>query len=194
MSIKRATMTSTSLIVLAVLFIALIILSNQTLRGARIDLTENRLYTLSQGTRNILNDIDEPINLYFFFSDEASRNIPSLRTYAGRVQELLEEFELRSNGNLRLHIIDPQPFSEDEDRASQFGLQALPVGSGGESVYLGLAGTNSVDGVEVIAFFQPDKEKFLEYDLSKLIYSLAKPKKPVIALLSGLPMSGRGAG
>lgn len=190
MSAQRATMTGTSLALLAVLFIALVILSNNLLRGVRFDLTENDLYTLSDGTRDILQDIDEPINLYFFFSDQASQGIPLLRTYAERVREMLEEFVLASDGKLKLHVIDPQPFSEAEDRATQFGLQAVPLGPGNDSVYFGLAGTNSTDGIDTIPFFQPDKEPFLEYDLAKLVYNLAHPKKPVLGLISSLPMNG----
>ena len=189
MSAKKATLSSLSLILLAIAFIALVILSNAFLKGMRIDLTENGLFTLSEGTKNILADIDEPINLYYFFSDQASRNIPTLRTYATRVREMLDEFTLHADGKLNLQAIDPLPFSEAEDRAAQFGLQAVPVGTAGESVYFGLAGTNSVDGVETIRFFQPNKEAFLEYDLTKLVYSLAKPKKPVIGILSTLPMN-----
>ena len=190
MSATRTTLTTGSLLVLAVFFVALIILSNHFLRGARLDLTENNLFTLSEGSRNILSSIDEPINLYFFYSERASRDIPVLRTYATRVQELLEEFVQVSNGQLNLHIIDPLPFSEEEDRAAQFGLQAIPVGAANENVYFGLAGTNSTDGLSVVPFFQPDKEAFLEYDLTKLVYNLANPTKPVVALISGLPMSG----
>lgn len=187
---RRKTLTAASLVVLAVFFIALVVVSNALLRGIRLDLTEHRLYTLSEGTRQILADLDEPINLYLFFSERATREFPLLRNYANRVRELLDEFVLHAGGKLRLQVVDPPPFSEDEDRAAGFGLQALPVGAAGDSVYFGLAGTNAVDGVEVIEFFQPDKEAFLEYDLVKLVYSLAHPKKPVIGLLSSLPLDG----
>jgi ABC-type uncharacterized transport system involved in gliding motility auxiliary subunit len=186
----RTTLTSTALLVLAVLFVALTMLSHTLLKGLRLDLTEDRLYTLSDGSRRLLGELDEPINLYYFYSDQASRQLPALRTYAGRVRELLDEYVLQANGQLKLHVIDPLPFSEDEDRAAQYGLQAVPVGNGGESLYFGLAGTNTLDNVEVITFFQPDKEAFLEYELSKLIYSLAHPSKPVIGLLSSLPLRG----
>ena len=187
--IKRISVNTAALIALIVLFVALTMLSNGLFRGMRLDLTENGLYTLSKGTRNILADIDEPINLYYFFSQQSSREIPALRTYANRITELLEEYVLEADGKLKLQIIDPLPFSEEEDRAAQFGLQAVPIGATGESLYFGLAGTNAIGDVEVIPFFQPDKEAFLEYDVSKLIYSLAHPKKPIIGLLSTLPMT-----
>ncbi|HWT14478.1 MAG TPA: Gldg family protein [Patescibacteria group bacterium] len=185
-SLNRRTLTGGSLALLGVLLIAVLVIGNVVLRGARIDLTGNRLYTLSQGTKNILADIDEPINLYFYYSDRATQDIPLLRNYSVRVRELLEEMSAKSGGKLRLNVIDPLPFSEDEDRASGFGLQALPVGAAGESVFFGLAGTNSTDGQSVIPFFQPDKEVFLEYDIAKLVHSLVVGKKPAVGVISGL--------
>ena len=122
-SLNRRTLTGGSLALLGVLLIAVLVIGNVVLRGARIDLTGNRLYTLSQGTKNILADIDEPINLYFYYSDRATQDIPLLRNYSVRVRELLEEMSAKSGGKLRLNVIDPLPFSEDEDRASGFGLQ-----------------------------------------------------------------------
>jgi ABC-type uncharacterized transport system involved in gliding motility auxiliary subunit len=185
-SLNRRTLTGGSLVLLGVLLVAVLTIGNVVLRGARIDLTGNRLYTLSEGTKNILADIDEPINLYFFYSDRATQDIPLLRNYSLRVRELLEEMAAKSGGKLRLNVIDPLPFSEDEDRASGFGLQALPVGKGGDSVFFGLAGTNSTDGQSVIPFFQPDKEVFLEYDIAKLVHSLVVGKKPAVGVISGL--------
>lgn len=186
--IQRRLLTGGTLALLAVLFIAIIVLSNTLLRGARIDLTENRLYTLSPGTRTVLAEIDEPINLYFFFSDRGTRDFPVIRTYATRVRELLEEMVAESDGKLRLTVIDPLPFSEEEDRATAFGLQAVPVGPGGQAIFFGLAGTNSTDGQMIIPFFQPDKEAFLEYDVAKLVHSLNTTTKPVVAVVSGLPV------
>lgn len=188
-SLNRRTLTGGSLVLLGVLLVAVLTIGNVVLRGARIDLTGNRLYTLSEGTKNILADIDEPINLYFFYSDRATQDIPLLRNYSLRVRELLEEMAAKSGGRLHLNVIDPLPFSEDEDRASGFGLQALPVGKGGDSVFFGLAGTNSTDGQSVIPFFQPDKEVFLEYDIAKLVHSLVVGKKPVVGVISGLNLA-----
>jgi ABC-type uncharacterized transport system involved in gliding motility auxiliary subunit len=179
---------ATALIALAVLFIGVTILITFVLRGARIDLTESNLYSIAPGTQRIVSSLAEPINLYFFFSQEASSQSPPLRAYAQRVRELLEEMEQRSKGKLRLSVIDPKPFSEDEDRAAEFGLAAAPLGASGESLYFGLAGTNSTDGREVIQFFQPDKEEFLEYDIASLVHRLSNPKRPVVGLLAGLPV------
>lgn len=168
-------------------------LSNLGLRGMRVDLTQNRLYTLSPGTKQVLAEIKEPINLYFYFSrDAAGKQSPLIMPYAARVREFLEEVTARSGGKIRLQVIDPQPFSEDEDRAAEAGLQPLQAGNGtGESLYFGLAGTNSTDGRSVIPSFTPDREEFLEYDVAKLIQDLATPKKAVIGLISTLPMQGQ---
>jgi ABC-type uncharacterized transport system involved in gliding motility auxiliary subunit len=187
---SKKSLGSTGLIVLAFLFLAVTVLSNSLFRGVRLDLTENNLYTISDGTRNILDNIEEPINLYFFYSDRASENIPYLRTYARRVRELLQEFNERADGNIVLTEIDPIPFSEEEDRATGFELQAVSLGGTGDPIYFGLAATNAVDDLETIKFFQPDREAFLEYDLAKLINTLAIAKKPVVGLLSTLPVTG----
>lgn len=190
MKLNRLAMTGSSLAILGVLLVAILVLSNVLLRGARLDLTENNLYTLSDGTRQVLKEIEEPVNLYFYFSDRGTAEIPMIRNYAMRVREMLEEMASRSGGKLHLQVIDPLPFSEDEDRASGFGLQAVPSGAGGETIYFGLAGTNSTDGQSVIPFFQPDKEAFLEYDVVKLIHSLVVGKKPVVGVVTGISMAG----
>jgi ABC-type uncharacterized transport system involved in gliding motility auxiliary subunit len=177
---------------LAVLFLGIVMLSNLGLRGMRLDLTQNRLYTLSPGTQQVLGELKEPVNLYFYFSrDTAAKHAPLIMPYASRVREFLEEIAARSGGKILLRVIDPQPFTEDEDHAAEAGLQSIPVGAGSESIYFGLAGTNSTDGRAALPSFQPDREEFLEYDVAKLIHELAAPKKPLIGLLSSLPMQGQ---
>ena len=159
-----------SLIVLLLAFIAAVIASNTLLRGIRLDLTENRLYTLSEGTKSLLSGLPDQINLYFFFSEQSSEDIQILRDYANRVSEMLQEFVDQSNGKLRLQTIDPLPFSEEEDRAAQFGLTDIAAGTVGDSIYFGLAATNLIGEEAVIEVFDPDKESSLEYDLARLIY------------------------
>jgi ABC-type uncharacterized transport system involved in gliding motility auxiliary subunit len=187
---SQRNISTSSLLLLALAFIAAIIVSNQLFSGWRIDLTENRLYTLSDGTKYILDNLEEPINLYFYYSDKATEDIPSIRGYANRVREMLEEFRRAADGNIKLNVIDPLPFSEDEDRATQFGLQGIRVAVSPDPIYMGLAGTDSVDNEEIISFFQPDKEQFLEYDVAKLVSTLAKPQRTVVGLISGVSMSG----
>ena len=190
---QRAGLGLGGLAALAVLFLGVVMLSNLGLRGVRFDLTQNRLYTLSRGTKQVLAEIKEPINLYFYFSrDAAGKQSPLIMPYAARVREFLEEVTARAGGKIRLRVIDPQPFSEDEDRAAEAGLQPVQAGNGaGESLYFGLAGTNSTDGRSVIPSFTSDREEFLEYDVAKLIQELATPKKAVIGVVSTLPMQGQ---
>lgn len=183
----RRTLGGGALAALAVLFIGLTILFNLGLRGWRIDLTENHLYTLADGTKNTIAKLKEPINLYFFYSDKLTGDLPDLKQYAARVRELLQELEARSNGKIKLSVIDPEPFSEEEDRAAEFGLQGVPY-KNENKIYFGLAGTNSTDGQATIPFFDAKKAQFLEYDVVKLIHELATPKKPVVGLITGLPM------
>lgn len=179
-----------ALILLAVLFLALTMLSGTLLTGARIDLTENRLYTLSDGTVNLLRAIEEPITLEFYFSEDASSELPQVRNFARRVQELLDEMTRRSNGGLQVRRVDPRPFSEEEDQAARFGLESVPVGRTGDNLYLGIVGTNLLDGVEVLPFISPAREAFLEYELARMVYVLSRPERPRVGLLTGLPMDG----
>ena len=183
-------LSASSLLLLAIAFVIAVSISNQVFRGWRIDLTEDRLYTLSDGTRAMLGKISEPINLYFYFSDQASASMTGLRSYATRVREMLEEFESAADGMIRLQIVDPLPFSEEEDRAAQFGLQGVRLGASPDPIYMGLAGTDSVDNEEIIAFFQPDKEAFLEYDIAKLVATLSNPERSVIGLITPIEMTG----
>lgn len=187
---SQRNISTSSLLLLALAFIAAVIISNQLFSGWRIDLTDNRLYTLSDGTRRILEDLDEPINLYFYYSDRASEDLPTIRSYANRIREMLTEFRRAADGNIKLNVIDPLPFSEDEDRAAHFGLQGIGIAGSPDPIYMGLAGTDSIDNEEVIAFFQPDKQPFLEYDIAKLVSTLANPQRKVVGLISGAPMSG----
>ena len=185
---KKSIYSIASLVLLLVLFVAVSMLSANLLRGFRFDLTENQLFTLSDGTRKILAELQEPVTLYFYFSQDSSREIPQVRSYARRVDELLQEFVNAAGGKLKVQRVDPAPFSEEEDQAAAFGLQAAPVNTAGDSLYLGIAASNTLDEVQVMPFLQPSKEKFLEYDLAKMISSLSHPEKKVLGLLSSLPM------
>lgn len=187
---NRKILTYSGLGIAIVLLLAINMLSNVAFKSARIDLTENKLFTLSDGTKNILKNLDEPITLRFFYSEKLGSAAPGLMNYAHRVRELLEEYANHSNGKVKLIVVDPEPFSDEEDQAVQYGLQGVPVDNAGSVVYFGLAGTNSTEGKETIPFFQADKEESLEYDVTKLVYNLANPKKQTIGLMSDLPIEG----
>lgn len=187
---RRGAQALLALALAAVLFVAVNIWSNVGLRGTRLDLTENKLFTLSAGTLAVLKRIDEPITLRLYFSQRLARDIPSYGNYAQRVRDLLEEYASVAGGKLKLEVYDPVPFSDVEDRAVAHGLQGVPVSAQGDLVYFGLVGTNRADDEETIPFFQTERERFLELDLTKIVANLAKPKKRAVALISDLPLGG----
>lgn len=181
-----------ALLLLVALFLGVNIAAGALLRGARVDLTESRLYTLSKGTRNILADLDEPIRLTLFYSESAARGRPALQAYGKRVIELLDEYRLRSGGKVTFEVLDPEPFSEAEDRARREGVAGVPIDARTE-FFLGIVGANSTDGREVIRFLDPGQERLLEYDITRLVHKLSDPKRPTVGLMSSLPLEGRPA-
>lgn len=190
---NKKILTGSGLIIAAVLFGAFNMATNAAFSSARFDLTEHQLYTVSDGTRNVLKNLGEPITLRFYLSKKLATGLPGIKSYATRVQEMLEEYAQISEGHLYLQVMDPEPFSEEEDRAVAYGLQGIPLDNGSTQFYFGLVGTSSTDEMEMIPFFQPEREEFLEYDLTKMIHTLANPKKKVLGLLSSLPIDGGGA-
>jgi ABC-type uncharacterized transport system involved in gliding motility auxiliary subunit len=178
------------ILVLIVLFFALNMLASVGVRSARLDLTESKAFTLTSGSRAIAKsfDVKEPVTLTLYYSAKVARNRPELKTYYDRVHELLEEYERAAKGGIKLVVVDPEPFSEAEDTAVEKGLQGLQLGPA--NAYLGLVGTNSVNTTEVIPFFDPRQERFLEYDISRLLYSLQHPTKKKVGLISSLQIQG----
>lgn len=168
------------------------------LPSLRIDLTEDKLYSLSDGTRSIVSGLDSPLEIMFFYSESATEDIPQIRSYGTRVQELLREIVIASNGRLSLNVIDPEPFSEDEDLATEFGIQAVPVSQGGRAIYFGLvvaqAGSTSANplgrAAEIMPLIRPDQEQFLEYEFMKLISKVNQPDLQVVGLLTELDIDG----
>ena len=179
-------------IVLAVAaFLALNMFANQALTRFRLDLTEHKHFTLSEGTRNIVAGLDEPVTLRLYVSRALAARLPSVSGYVARVRDLLEEYEHAAEGRIILTEIDPEPFSEEEDRAVAYGLQGIPLLDGESTFYFGLVGTNTLDDQEIIPRFSPEREEFLEYDLTKMIHTLGQAARPVIGLLSALPLDGQ---
>jgi len=186
---SRRARSIAALICIALCALAVNMIASRWL-AARIDLTAERLYTLSRGTRQTLAKLDEPITLRFYYSTRLGSAVSAYGVYAQRVREMLDQYVAASKGKLRLEVYNPQPFSDSEDRAVAFGLQGVPLNQQGEQVYFGLAGSNSTDDQQVIAFFSPERERFLEYDLTKLVHALAAPKKTVVGLMTALPLEG----
>ena len=190
--------SKTGLLVIAmatVLAVAVI----SALPSLRIDLTEDKLYSLSDGTRSIVSNLQTPVELMFFYSESATEDIPQFRAYGTRVQELLQEIVLASNGRLTLNIIDPEPFSEDEDLATEFGIQAVPVTQGGRAIYFGLVAAQEESvaqnptlgrAAETMPLIRPDQEQFLEYEFMKLLSKVNKPDLQVVGLLTELSIDG----
>lgn len=189
---NRSLTAVVSLGLLVAAFFAFNIASGSWLRAARLDLTENRLYTLTAGSARIARLPEEPVRLTLFYTQDLARGFPRVHTYARRVREMLDEFVRLSGGRIVLEVVNPEPYSEAEDRAVEAGLRGVPVRAG-ETLYLGLVGTNATGGREVIPFFDDSQESLLEYDLARLIYSLANPKKPVVGLMSTLAVDGQWA-
>ena len=187
---QRKLFARLALVLLAVLFAAGVGLSDRLLRHARLDLTEEGAFTLAEDSKRVVREIDEPVVLRFYFSSRIAREIPQVGVYARHVRDLLEEFAAHSDGKIDLRIFDPEPFTDAEDRADSFGLQGLPVDRSGERVFFGLAGTNSTDDVELIPFFDESRERDLEYDIARAVYSLANPELPAVGLITGLPIAG----
>jgi ABC-type uncharacterized transport system involved in gliding motility auxiliary subunit len=190
MTISRKAAAAIALLCALALLVGINVIADKTLRAERIDLTEQKLYTLSDGSKSTLAKIDEPLTFRFYFSKRLGDEIPTYALYANRVRELLQEYAALSKGKIRLEELNPEPYSAVEDRAVAFGLQGVPIDQGGEQVYFGLAATNSTDDQQVIPFFQPERERFLEYDLTKIVHNLAFPKKPVVAVITSLPLEG----
>src|SRR5690348_14249391 len=186
---SRRAVAAMALVCIALMLISVNIIAARFFAW-RLDLTSERLYTLSRGTQRTLARIEEPITLRFYYSARLADEVPSYGVYAQRVRELLDQYVAAAHGKIRLEVYNPLPFSDVEDRAVAFGLQGVPLDVAGEQVYFGLAATNSTDDQQVIAFFQPERERFLEYDLTKLVHSLASPKKTVVGLISSLPLEG----
>jgi len=188
--LSRRTVALTSLAAAVVLFVAINVIAGNWLGNLRVDLTQEGLYTLSPATRITLAKIREPITLRFYYSPQLGREVPSYGVFADRVREMLQEYAAMAKGKIVLQMLDPEPFSPVEDRAVAFGLQGVPLDQSGTPVYFGLAGTNSTDDQAIIPFFQTDRDRFLEYDLTKLIAGLANPHKTVVGLATQLPLEG----
>src|SRR5579862_1285304 len=170
-----------------VIFVAVNMAADTALTTAKLDLTANGQFTLAQGTRNILANLKEPVTLKFYYSKQVASEYAQTADYAKRVRDLLGEYASLSHGNVVVQEIDPEPFTEAEDQAQGAGLTGAPTDSG-DTVYFGLVGTNRMDGKELIAYFSPEREQYLEYDISSLIYRLSTPKKTLVGIVTSLPM------
>lgn len=183
-------LTAAAIPIAIALFLAVNVLAWSTLRTARLDLTEGRIYTLSEGSRGIARDLAEPVKLTYFFSQRVGNADPGVRSYAVRVRDLLDEYVRASRGGIMLEVVDPEPFTEEEDRAMQAGIAAIPMSGGRGNLYFGLLGAGPTDEREVIRLFDPSQEHFLEYEISRMIHTLSRPERKVVGIISTLPIAG----
>lgn len=173
---------------LAVLVAGVNLIAGNTLSRVRVDATEAGLYRLSDGTLETIDQIGEPVRWTFYYSRRAAADYPAIRAYGARVRELLQSYEAASDGRIRLVEIDPEAFSESEDAAIEAGLTPAPIGEG-QRLFFGLVAEDSVDRRLAIAYFAPEREALLEYELTAMLGNLVQTETPVLAILSGLPLA-----
>lgn len=178
------------LILLIAVTLVLVTANNLFFKGQRVDLTEDRMFSIADGTVNILKSLETDVALKFFYSEEESTNLGFLRDYARRITDLLGEYELRSEGRMTLEVIDPEAFSEQEDEASELGIERISLGLGEEPLYFGLVAVGPDGDSEVIEFLHPDREEFLEYEVTKMIHKVSRESDIKIGMISSLQITG----
>ncbi len=186
----RSKLAIVAVVLAAILLVSVNLISNKSLIGVRYDATQGAAYSLSDQVKPVFTGIEEPITVRLYFSSALGEASPRHAVYFQRIRDLLQQYATLARGKLKVEYFNPEPFSDNEDRAVGFGLQAVPLGQSGEVGYFGLAATNSTDDQKVIPFFNLEREAFLEYDLTKLIYSLSKPNQLKIGLITSLPLEG----
>ena len=172
---------------LALLFVALPLLRGgigHIAPAAQIDMTADRLNTLSPSAKQLAAELKEPIDLVFFYSETIGQDYPQIRAHAERVEATLNAFQRASNGQLRVRTIDPEPYSAGEDLAITHGMTEVPT-EGIDPLYFGISGQNRTDDLQSIPFLNPERDDALEFDIASLISTLDQITKPKIAILSG---------
>ncbi|MGI9485869.1 MAG: Gldg family protein [Geminicoccaceae bacterium] len=189
-TIDRGRLTWIGIGLAVILFFSLNLLARSTITSTRLDLTAEGIYTLSDGTKEMLANIQEPVDLRFYYSDGLDDVGAYFSAHAGRVKELLAEYNRLSGGKIRIEHLDPEAFSPEEDLAVAEGVRGLPVSNDGDLAYFGISGRNTTDDSEVLAYLAPERADFLEYDLTRMVYDLGNPDKPVVGVLGDLPLMG----
>jgi ABC-2 type transport system permease protein len=170
------------------MFVAGNLIANSWFKSWRLDLTENHLYSLSEGTVRTLDGLTEPVELTLYYSRDGAATAPQVQAYGARVREMLQSFAARSHGQVRFVEVNVEPFSEEEDQAQEAGVEPVRLVEGGDPFYFGLVGANAIDDKRTIAFFDPQREAFVEYEITRLIYELENPDRTRVGLITSLPM------
>ncbi len=189
-NLSKSKLIGLSICLAIILFLSVNVIASNVFTSARTDLTESKLYSLSNGTKNLLAALKEPLHMRFYLSENLVQTAPQLSAYAKRVRSMLETYQKRAGARITLEVVDPKPFSDEEDRAVGLGINRIQLGGGRDPLFFGLAVTNSTDGKANIPVFSPDREAFLEYDLTRLIAEVGQRGKPVVAILDGLNVAG----
>lgn len=174
----------------AVTLLSINLIASESFSGWKADLTQDKLYSISPGSVTVLKAMDEPIKVRVYFSKKLGELSATYKSYFERVRTMLDDFSRISGGKLEVEVLDPEPFSDAEDRAVAAGLSGQRINAEGEMAYFGLTASNSTDNNEIIAFFNPERENFVEYDITKMIHTLSNPKKPRVGLMTSLPLDG----
>lgn len=193
MELRRRLASGTALALVLLVTCAGALLGDRLLGGIRIDLTERGLYTLSDGSRHRLEGLGTPLILKLYFSRSLASGQPELTSHARNAERMLRNFARASDGRIRVRVIEPEPFSPEADAAREAGLRAVPLGTG-DGIHLGIVGRRDEAGhapPEVIPFLHPERQRFLEYEIARLVDELDRDRAPRVALISSLPTTSR---
>src|ERR1035438_6835792 len=187
-SLETILYSSAGIVVMLVIIIAINVITG--VKPVRVDMTQEKAYTLSDGTRAILKKLDTPVKVRFYCtqSDTATPETVYLKSYACKVEDLLQEYKQIAGKNLIIEKFDPQPDSDAEDSARLDGLEGQPL-PGVERFYLGLA-VSLADERVALPFLEPNRERQLEYDITRAIARVFTPEKPTVGVMSALPVFG----
>lgn len=188
---KEGTAGITALLVIAIVAAVNFLVGGLGFLNARIDLTEDRLYTLSNGTKNILErlSVDEPVTVRYYVTTEDRVMPPILKSHSRTVQDLLLEFQKAAKGKIILEKLAPNPNTEDEDKAREDEIQGMQVNQEGDNIYLGMA-VQAASQKEVLPFLNPNEETALEYNIARAIQKVSATKKTIIGVMSSIPVMG----
>lgn len=182
--------TGSKTLAIVLLFVGLVLVNYLASSiPARIDATADSIYSLSPGTKSMLGKIEETVVVDLYYTKDATGLPVQYKNYAARVEEMLRQYVRASRGKLKLNVVNPRPDTPEEEKATAAGLTPQVSQQGGEQFFFGLVVTQA-DQQKNIPAFTPAREQFLEYDLSKLIYSVQQLDKPKMGLLTSLPLQG----
>ncbi len=184
---NKSIFATSSILLLIGLFVAINVVSDRVLPRLSVDLTEEGLYSLSDGTKKIISEFKEPTVIKLFLSSSEGSQYPLIKIYGNRVKDLLNQYRKKSKGLIDVEVYDPKQDTEEQEWAQKYGLTPLPLPTGGQ-LYFGMVALNSYGKEEVIPMFNIQRQEFLEYDITKLLYSLGRESKPIVGLISSLDL------